>query len=302
MKARAAVRATRSRAALPWLALLCLLLVPTARAGVVEFTDSYLGTDGGAACDTAFDIVGSAPDDGLPHPVFVYTVGTNETFDNAAARAAVAAMAAKGFVAATVAYDTSTFGNCSVLAQKAACVFKRGSTSSAIARLCARGDCRKGVVSGGFSQGALLALLARNYDTRVAAAWGMGLFNRYGPYDLRSCVNNGKRKLASTRLRIVNGEQDVFGGSTAAGVRGASVAISAKTCGASAYSCLNTNGSGWLMVRNAEVSDRSADHCFYRKSKDCNGSQNILDARWKSGRKPWALPASLDWLKSYTRP
>lgn len=291
---------TRRTWALP--ALLLSLCLSHAQAAVVPFTDSYLGTDGGAACDTAFDIVGAAPDDGLPHPVFVYTVGTNETFDNAEARAAVAAMAAKGFVAATVAYDTSTFGNCALIAQKAACMFRRGSASSAIARLCARGDCRKGVVTGGFSQGAILALLARNYDARVAAAWGMGLVNRYGPYDLRNCVNNGKRKLAATRLRIVNGERDVFGGSTAAGVRLASVAIAGKTCGASAYSCLNGNGSGWLMIKNAEVSDRSADHCFYRRSKDCNGSQNILDARWKSGRKPWALPASLEWLKGFTRP
>ncbi len=58
-----------------------------------------------------------------------------------------------------------------------------------------RGDCAKGVVTGGFSQGAILALLARNDGTRVAAARGMGLLNRYGPYDLRSCLNNGKRKL-----------------------------------------------------------------------------------------------------------
>ncbi|MGE0861684.1 MAG: hypothetical protein AB7P42_21395, partial [Gammaproteobacteria bacterium] len=273
-------------------ALLLSLSLSLAQAAVVPFTDSYLGTDGGAACDNAFDIVGAALDDGLQHPVFIYTVGTNETFDNAEARAAVAAMAAKGFVAATVAYDTSTFGNCALIAQKAACMFRRNSASSAIARLCARGDCRRGVVTGGFSQGAILALLARNYDGRVAAAWGMGLVNRYGPYDLKACVNNGKRKLASTRLRIVNGERDVFGGSTAAGVRGASVAIAGKACGATAYSCLNANGSGWLMIRNAEVSDRSADHCFYRKARDCNGSQNILDAKWKSGRKPWALPAS----------
>lgn len=270
-----------------------------ATAGVVAFTDSYLGTDGGAACDTAYDIVGAAPDDGLQHPVFVYTVDTHETFDNAEARAAVNAMAAKGFVAATVAYASDVFGSCTQLAQKAACMYRRSSTSSAISRLCARGDCGKGIVTGGFSQGAIMATLARNYDTRVRAAWGMGVFNAYGTFNLAACMNNGRHGLPSTRLRIVNGERDVFGGSIASGVRTASVAVTGKRCTNSAYSCLRADGSGWIMVRNAQVSDRSADHCFYRRSKDCNGSENILDAKWKSGTQPWALPASLAWLRGF---
>jgi len=283
--------------------ILALFACSSAWCATTAFSDSYKGSGSGAACDTNYAISGVVPAGSTRRPVFVYLVGTNESYDNAQARAAVAGMGARGFVAASVQYRSEVFGTCAEIAHKAACVFKPKSTASAISKLCARGDCSKGIVVAGFSQGSIAAILARNTDTRVKAAYGMGALPNYtANYKMASCMNNGKHVLASKNLRIVNGERDIFGGSTAKGVRSGAKAITGKDCGSSAFSCLNSNGSGWIMVRNAQVKDKSADHCYQRASQDCLGSQNVIDARWKSGTESWALPSNLNWLKTFTKP
>ena len=74
-------------------------LTSTAWAG--DFSSSY-----SAGLFTTYSIKGTEPASGK-HPVFIYTVGTTEDWDNGQAMAAVAEMAAKGFVAAAVQYDSS---------------------------------------------------------------------------------------------------------------------------------------------------------------------------------------------------
>ena len=277
---------------------LVLFSASSAWSATTAFSDTYSGSGRGAACDTSYAISGVVPADDAQHPVFVYLVGTTESYDNAQARAAMAGMGARGFVAASVQYRSEVFGTCAEIAQKAACIFKPGSGSSAISKLCARGDCSKGIVVGGFSQGSVAAILAKKTDARVKAVYGMGAFPNYtATYNMANCMNNGKHVLPSKNLRIVNGERDVFGGSTAKSVRASSRAVTGKNCGATAFSCLNSNGSGWIIVRNTQVKDKSADHCYQRASKDCFGSQNVLDAKWKSGTESWALPSNLNWLK-----
>lgn len=266
------------------------------------FSDSYAGAGGVGTCDTHYAITGVMPDTGTAHPVFVYLVGTSEAHDNAQALAAITRMAQSGFVAASVQYRSEVFGTCAEIARKAACIFKPSASDSAISKLCARGDCDKGIVVGGFSQGAIAAILARNTDKRVKAVYGMGALNSYASYNLASCMNNRKHVLPSNSLRIVNGEKDQFAGSNAATVRASSQAVSGKKCAANASVCLNSNGSGWLMVRNAQVRDKSADHCYQRATKDCLGDQNALDTNWRSSGANWALPANLKWLKSFVSP
>ena len=115
-------------------------------------------------------------------------------------------------------------------------------------------------------------------------------------------MDSGKHKLSSKYLRIVNGERDIYAFYQLSRVRAASIAVTGKRCDSFAYSCLNPNGSGWVMVRNSQVRDRSADHCFQRASGDCDGNQDVLDANWKSGRASWTWPANLNWLKTFARP
>src|SRR5205814_6834457 len=117
-------------------------------------------------------------------------------------------------VAASVSYNTAQFGNCTQIGAKAACIFNPNSAASAVSKLCARAkaDCTKGVVVGGFSQGAVMATLAKNFDGRVRAAWGMGDGDNYSQaglsFNLAACMDNGNHTLTSDRLRIVNGQND----------------------------------------------------------------------------------------------
>jgi hypothetical protein len=266
------------------------------------FTATYTGQGNNATtCNTSFSMSGQEPTTTGTFPVFVYVIGTGETFTNASATAAVASMASRGFVAATVAYNSGTFSGCSTIAGKARCMFNSASPTSAISTLCARAkaDCSKGVVVGGFSQGAVISTLAKNFDSRVQAAWGMGDGVTYSIFNLTSCMGNGNRTLPSSRLRAVDGEKDQFIGPTAANVRSQFLTLTGLSCGSSAFNCLQTNGSGWFIVQNAQVSDGSADHCYMRRSGDCGGSQNSLDTGWQTGSDLWEMNANLDWLNSF---
>jgi predicted esterase len=233
--------------------------------------------------------------------VFIYTVGTTETWDNGQAMAAVAEMAAKGFVAAAVQYDSSAFGTCSQILSKASYIYNSGSSNSAVAKLCARAkaDCSKGVVTAGFSQGSIIAINARNYDSRVRAAYGMGAHNYYSGYTMNSCMNAGSYTLNKNNVRIVNGEVDAFPGGTASTVRSSSQSVAGKTCSSTSYECLNSNGSGWIMVRNSAVGDGQADHCYQRATAGCSGSQNSLDNAWRNGSANWGVKANLTWLAGF---
>ena len=259
------------------------------------------GTSGGS-CSSSYAISGVDPSGTGPFPVFIYLVGTSETYTNATAMAAVNAMAAKGYVSATIDYAASQFGNCSVLSAKSSCAFNPNSTLSAVSQICSRAkaDCSKGIVVGGFSQGSVLALLAKNYDARVQAVYGTGMSNVYSTYDLSACVSNGNRTLPGDRLRAVNGERDNFAGGSQAGVQSALQNVSGLTCAAGSYSCLNPNGSGWIIVKNSQVRDGSADHCYTRASGDCFGSQNSVDSNWNTGTASWAKDPNLQWLTGFT--
>lgn len=269
-----------------------------------SFTATYTGQGSGAStCNTTFNISGQEPSIDGTFPVFVYMIGTSETFTNASATAAVAGMASRGYVAATVAYNSGTFSGCSTISGKARCIFNPSSASSAISRLCARAkaDCTKGVVVGGFSQGAVMATLAKNFDARVQAAWGIGDGVIYSIFNLTSCMGNGNRALPSDHLRVVDGEKDQFIGPNAANVRSQFLTLTGLSCGTTAFNCLQANGSGWFIVQNAQVGDASADHCYMRRTGDCSGSQSSLDAGWQTGADVWQLNANLDWLTGFTQ-
>jgi hypothetical protein len=263
-----------------------------------SFTATYKG--GSSSCSTVYNIQGKEPSSTSRFPVFVYMVGTSETYNNASALAAVDEMASRGYVAATVQYPNSSFGACSTLTTRAKCIFDAASASSAIQALCSRpaADCAKGIVVSGFSQGSILAILAKNFDTRVQAAYGLGAGVQYSSYDLRACVANGKRALPGDRLRAVNGEADSFMGSSESSVRGQLVELTGLSC--TSTSCFRANNSGWYIVKHAEASDGNADHCYMRHG-GCFASQNTLDQKWRAGTYSWSIDPNLDWLTGFTQ-
>ncbi|WOB08250.1 hypothetical protein [Piscinibacter gummiphilus] len=264
------------------------------------FTSSYRGGTS-SLCTSSYTITGYEPSTSGKYPVYIHTVGTGEDYNSELTMTQVKAMAAKGFVAASVEYASGSFGSCSTIGAKARCIFNGSNSNSAIAKLCARAkaDCSKGVVTGGLSQGSIVSVLSRNYDSRIRASYGQGTGTNYSIYNLSSCMNNGGHTQAADRIRIVNGESDSFVGPTASNVRTASQAITGLSCGSSALSCFRSNGSGWYIVKGAEVEDGSADHC-YMLVGGCTA--RTLDNGFKTGSAAWQMDANQNWLKSFVTP
>lgn len=265
-------------------------------AQTVDFTATYRG--GTSSCGTTFNIKGSEPSVPGRYPLFVYTVGTSEAYDHASAMTAIHHMAARGYVAATVQYPNSTFGGCSTIGGRAKCIFNAASATSAVSVLCARAnaDCSKGIAVAGFSQGSVIAVLARNYNANVRAAYGLGAGVQYSFFDLRACMANGNHTLTNDRLRVINGEVDGFMGSSPSSVRGQLQELTGRSCGSAATSCFAANNSGWYMVSGFETNDGQADHCYMRVG-GCTG--NTLDSAWLSTFL-WSLDTNLQWLTTFT--
>jgi hypothetical protein len=291
-----------SRRHLAWCLGVSSLMGSMAFGATDSFTASYKGQGSGStSCNTSYTITGQEPATSGTYPVFLYMVGTTETATNASATAAVQGMANLGYVAATIAYDSGEFGSCSQIGGKAQCIFNPASSSSAVETLCARAkaNCSLGIVVAGFSQGAVIATLAKNTDSRVQAAYGMGDGVSYtSSYNLSSCMANGKRTLPSDRLRAVNGQADEFTGSSESAQQTNMQSLTGFTCSSGSTSCLQSNGSGWIIVQNSETQADDADHCYMRDG-GCYASQNSLDSGWKSGSSNWELNANLQWLTQF---
>jgi len=261
-----------------------------------SFTAKYKGTYGSSSnCTSSFTIVGNEPTSGT-HPVFVYTVGTTESNSNGQGLLMAEKMAAKGYVAAVVGYQSSLFGRDFVIARKAACIWDPASADSAIAALCSRtrADCSKGIVTAGFSQGAIIASIAADYDSRVKAAFGIGLQRSYYVY-ANNVSRPENRALPKNRLRVANGQGDTFSSGTPLP---SAKEVTGYDCGSNT-NCLQADGSGYILVQDNEVSDGNADHCYARASGDCIGSQKNNDPIWATSALPWAMPAAITWLDKY---
>ena len=268
---------------------------------------AYYGSNSSGSCSSTSKraIVGHEPSDAGKFPVFIYLTGTKMPFNGPEAKLFTQQAAARGFVAAAVDYDSSSYPTCSLMTKKASCIFNAGSANSAVSKLCARAkaDCTKGVVVSGFSQGANLAALSKNYDARARAAYLIGHGDKAsGIIDVSSCADNARTTLLPSQMRSINGENDEFFGGNASGVRTQLQKVVGVSC-AGAWSCLKADGSGWLMVRPTEVADRTANHCyFYQNGNRACTSHNGFDATFQNGTAPWSLGPNLDWLASRTGP
>lgn len=281
------------------LAVVTALFFSTSAFAVTSFTGTYKAASDGL-CLYTYSMSGKEPDAAGAYPVFIQVVGTTESYTSSHAMKLVTEMANRGFVAASVEYANSSFGSCSTIGDRTRCIFNSSNPDSAVSKLCARAkaDCSKGIVVAGFSQGSVIATLAKNYDSRVRAAYAKGTFTSYSIYNLDSCMNNGNHTLASTDLRVMNGENDTFGGGSLSSVRTESQDVTGLSCGSTATSCLRADGSGWYIIRNTQVSDGNADHCYMRYGGCVDG----LDPVWSSTTDPWGVSANLDWLKSRVTP
>ena len=278
-----------------------VLLTGNAWAATTTFTASYMGAGANTNnCNTKDSIDGIEPTGAGPFPLFVYMVGTTETFSNASAMAEIQGMANLGYVAITVQYNSATFSNCAGIQAKAECVFNKSSSTSAVSAVCSRPevDCSS-ILTAGFSQGAVMATQANNFNTSIKAAYGMGDGVMYtSAFNLTSCQANGNRTLPSSRLRAVNGQGDEFTGDTNAKQLTNMESLTGVDCATGSTVCLESNGSGWIIVQNAQTEADDADHCYMRDG-GCNASQNKLDSGWATGTVNWELSANLNFLTQF---
>jgi hypothetical protein len=264
---------------------------------------SYLGSvDNSAGCTQRYPTKGFEPigQAGERFPLFLYFVGTafvqpdpSASYESAAAVAVGEAMARRGFVALSVAYDNSALAWLSDHEAQLACLFTAASADSAIAVACAlpQVDCELGIATWGHSQGALVGLLAARFDARVRAAWTTG----YG--------GDGRSTLSPNRLRVVNGEADTNNGTPE--VLNSITGLSAADCPAGASTCLRPDGSGWIIVRRSELAapeSSSADHCWFDK-RACLDSAIALEPTWvdRASTRAYAIEPNADWLARTAR-
>lgn len=272
----------------------------TARDEVVATPLTYQGWDWWFhTCTSPQQAVVYEPAAPGAYPVFVYAIGTGAAVTTAEGDLAAREMAARGFVAAVVSYNTYAGWGCADMNAKAACTF--GGPRSAVAALCARGkaDCDRGIVVGGLSQGASLALLGANHEPRIRAAWLMGFGGGEAGSAATGCYVDAATKLAGDRIRVVDGIGET------SPLRNLNAALG-TWCGPFATSCLRANGSGWIRVRHAEVEDGRADHCYFVGPNAAGGEVGCtreiprFDRGWAPpADAPWSLPTNLDWLAGF---
>jgi hypothetical protein len=251
---------------------------------------SYLGTQqNGGGCTTTYPTVGFEPAAGTAkRPLFLYFIGTKikreETeseFDSVAARTVTEAMARRGFVALSVAYDNGIAALISDHENQLHCLFE--APTSLLARACTmpQVDCNLGIATWGHSQGAAVAIAAANYDPRVRGVWATG----YG--------GNMESKISKHRVRVVNGENDQTS------KLDETTGLSKEAC-TGPDQCLREDGSGWIIVRKAQLADpesSTADHCWFDR-RSCKSKTFVLEPTWvdPDSKAPYALESNADWL------
>jgi dienelactone hydrolase len=235
-----------------------------------------------------------------PYPVFLWAPGTYEYYSDPQSLIIVQSMAAQGFLAASVQYDSSEpIQDCTAYTERAQSVFNATVSTSAVSVLClVKGAaCSKGIVTGGISQGGMLAVLSKNYAPQVAATFAMSVsdYNMQGiGVDLSACMDKQHTAIPADRLTIVNGVADqYFGGQQPL------ENVSGYTCPTGTQQCWSPTGSGagWYIVQNSQVTDGSADHC-YQLVGGCAGRS--FDPNWYlPSTYNWSLLPNIDWLATF---
>ena len=263
----------------------------------------YMGSvDNSVECSRSYPTVGFEPigAPGERFPLFLYFAGTafvmpdpSASHDSPAALAVTEAMARRGYVALSVAYDNGALAWLSDHRGQLACLFEAERAGSLLGAACAlpQVDCELGIATWGHSQGGFVGVAAANHDPRVRGAWATG----YG--------GDADVRLSRHRLRVVNGEADTSNGTAA--TLNAITGLTAADCAPDASVCLRADGSGWIIVRRSELADPasgSADHCWFDK-RACLDGQLRLEPSWvdPASQRPYALELNADWLARTAR-
>lgn len=255
----------------------------------------------------AYGFVGYEPADAGTHPVFLYTVGTelgkNGTgYDSHEVALILKEMARRGFVAVSVAYENGGVPlRCGELDMKASCIYK-DAPNSAMRAVCSRtsADCEaKGVVVGGMSQGAMIALRSQNYYEGVRAAWALSVSNAaVGDACMAGTESGGTRRLSNARIWATNGADDSTPGTSLSTLQRIT---GWPRDGVTSREAADERG-GYFQVQASDLQPGNkggANHTFYRYADDLITTTD-WDDRWAPPASTvWSLGARLDWLDTF---
>ncbi|QEC48338.1 hypothetical protein FSW04_12685 [Baekduia soli] len=269
--------------------------------GVASFTDTYRDFDvytdeAQQACSETEGVYGAEPAAAGRYPVLVYVHGSAADWEgNLEGQAVAAAAAAQGFVVAAFTYDSTATGLWPPFMDgHARCMFDAAQPGNGLAKVCARAkaDCSRGVLVSGFSQGGVIAALARNHSAMVRAAWLIGVNTPIEAATL--AAPSGTRALPDDRVRITIGRADVD-------TLDALNQLTGQSCAASP--CLRADGSGYDVVEHSQVADGFADHCFWESSTpswpywSCASPPTFDPGFASPSTLPWSLATNLTWLR-----
>ena len=276
---------------------------------ISEFTGTYKSLNvwswsADKCVGSSYDgMYGNEPTQAGKYPVYVFLHGTYAAYNGPEAAVFTSHMANRGFVAASVHYDDFAAFTNNGLNKNSACIFRESNPSSAIAKLCSRpkADCSKGIVVSGFSQGAAIALRARNQDARVRGAYLLGMneessVENGARLQSATAMPAGSRQLPNERIRIIDGASDA-----PVDRRDELNLQTGAACAVMSSDCLNPNtGAGWYVVQDSQVADGVADHCYFHGGGGGAWGCKVnppFDPTWlTSSTQPWALEPSLNWL------
>ena len=80
------------------------------------------------------------------------------------------------------------------------------------------------------------------------------------------------------------------------GIRAQQELITGQSCGATAFDCIASDGSGYYIVQASEIDNGSAPHCFTYRRGACGLG---FDPNYESNTSVWSLDPSLDWLAGF---
>lgn len=198
--------ATRALTALALVAA-CEGTVPVAYSAFTAwYTAEWDGTT------ETYSIRGHEPNSGTDKPVFIYFSGTDTGPTETAELRFTREMAGRDYVAAWVQYPDYDYYPMTCTDQHD----KMAAVRSGIDQVCARAkaNCARGLAVMGFSQGAAVATLAKQYRSAVSAAllFGHGVTQTY--CNCASCYSSANVLLPRSKRRLLNGQFDHVWGST----------------------------------------------------------------------------------------
>ncbi len=263
-------------------------------------------------CGKQQTIYGARPANGGSYPVLIYLHGTFADWGkNKEGQRFVELAAAQGFIAVAMTYSSSGTLNEKEDNYHANCIFNKNFSGSGVNAICkiTGADCSKLLVTG-FSQGGIIAAMAKNYNSDVKAVWGIGLNASIFPRDrvFKDVLPApyGNRALPNNKLVINMGEaSNTWTKKPIAEDLPSLKQLTGVNCGSN-YDCLQPNGNGYYVVSNSEIKDGVADHAYWmkvnpswKKGLSFTFSPDQLDPGFQPpATTQWSMIRNLDWLRS----